>query len=232
MLVGLLLLGIGPAAEPGQAQWSSGSDRIYTLLEGSTLTDDCPICDRMPIVVPLRGSFRLHLISQNPIITLYEIQDLALQAGSLPGPQYSVVGAGAYQVGGEVALAQDLWLNAQIDNGSEQTKCLAANADRRVSQPWPKLEVNVDQTNGTPAKVYRLALVAVPALQFVALTPDRRTGHVRLQWDGNAGHVQVERAATVQGPYQPLSPITTDTSFTDPGALTNRWPAFYRLRQY
>ena len=41
-----------------------GADQVwrYQLLEGSTFTDDCPICDRIPIVVPMRGTFQLRLL--------------------------------------------------------------------------------------------------------------------------------------------------------------------------
>jgi hypothetical protein len=119
----------------------------------------------------------------------------------------------------------------QIDNGFQKTSALCVNADRAIRQPWPEIQTTEDQTNGTLTKAYSLALVAVPALQFRAVIPERQTGNIRLQWDSNGGQAQFERAGVVGGPYSPISPITTNQTFTDVGALTNR-AVFYRLRQY
>jgi len=212
------------------AQLPSETTRIYTLLTGSELTDDCPICDRIPIVVPLTGTFRLQFIEETPLFTRYQIQDIAFRADTKPS-LYQVTGTGTYELGGEVAVVQDMFLDVNITNGFTNTRALCVNADRTVTQRWPEIQIEVGQTNGTETQVYSLKLIAAPALQFRAIIPDRQTGDVRLQWDSNGGQAQVERAAAVAGPYSPISPITTDLSFTDVGALTNH-ALFYRLRQY
>ncbi len=228
VVAGPLLLAVPLAT--GWAQLPSESTRIYTLLSGSELTDDCPICDRVTIVVPLTGTFRLQFLEQTPLFTRYEIQDIAFRADTKPS-LYQVTGTGTYEVGDEVAVVQDMFLDVDITNGFTNTRALCVNADRTVTQRWPEIQIEVDQTNGTPGQVYSLLLIAVPALQFRAIIPDRQAGDVRLQWDGNGGQAQLERARAVGGPYSPISPITTDLSFTDRGALTNK-SLFYRLRQY
>jgi len=208
------------------------ADGIYTLIAGSELVDDCPICDRPVILVPLTGSFALHLVDQNPLFTRYELLNISFQ-GAAFGRTYQVTGSGTYQVGGEVAVAQDLFLDVEIDNGFVKTRALCANGDRSVPKTWPpEIQAAVDQTNGTPAQVYHLALVAVPALRFLSINPDQKSGDVRLDWDANGSLAQLESATNFSGPYFPLSPITTNTSFTDVGALTNRSQTFYRLRQH
>jgi len=53
-----------------------------------------------------------------------------------------------------------------------------------------------------------------------------------LTWQGQGRVFQVERAADVTGPFQPLSPILPDLSFDDRGTLTNRARSCYRLRQW
>ncbi len=228
VVAGPILLAVPLAT--GWAQLPPETTRIYTLLSGSELTDDCPICDRVTIVVPLTGTFRLQFIEQTPLFTRYEIQDIAFRADTKPS-LYQVTGTGTYEVGGEVAVVQDMFLDVDITNGFTNTRALCVNADRTVTQRWPEIQIEVDQTNGTPGQVYSLLLIAVPALQFRAIIPDRQAGDVRLQWDGNGGQAQLERARAVGGPYSPISPITTDLSFTDRGALTNQ-SSFYRLRQY
>src|SRR5262245_16163044 len=88
----------------------------YTLVEGCWLVDDCPICDRLAIRVPLRGTFQLRFLYQDPLFANYAVENLSLSAGETNGPHYTVVGNGAYRVGGEVALIQDLSLQVIIDD--------------------------------------------------------------------------------------------------------------------
>ena len=47
----------------------------YLLLDGSTLTDDCPICGRPTIQEPMRGTFQLRLLESNPLFArLYNVR--------------------------------------------------------------------------------------------------------------------------------------------------------------
>ena len=225
------LLGVWLVAEQVVAQLPDASTRIYTLISGSELTDDCPICDRIPIVVPMTGTFRLRFLDQNPLLARYLIQDLSLHAGTNGGAEYWVSGNGTYEVGGEVAVAQDVFLDVEIKNSFTNTRALCVNEDHAVKQPWPQIQVSTLQTNGTETQLYSLKLVAVPALQFRAMLPVFQNKSLRLQWDSNGHQVELERAVIVGGPYSPVSPITTNQTFTDVGVLTNQ-ALFYRLRQY
>ena len=76
----------------------------YRLIDGSTLTDDCLDCDRLTIQQSLRGSFQLRRLTEDPLFTYYALEDIALSAGTPPGPHYQVTGHGTCQVGGEVAV--------------------------------------------------------------------------------------------------------------------------------
>lgn len=209
---------------------SSDTTRFYSLVSGSGLTDDCR-CGRPAIFAPMTGSFSLRWVYQGPLFTRYQLENISFHA-SAAGREYQVAGSGKYQVGGEVAVTQDMFLDVDINNGSLITRALCVNADRSVQEPWPKIQISVDQTNGTITQIYRLTLIAVPALQFLSILPDYKNGDVRLNWESSGGMAQLERATTVTGPYSPLSPIATNLSFTDVGALTNRAQSFYRLRQY
>ena len=99
-------------------QMQSGAVWSYALLEGSQLVDDCPICDRVPIVRPLRGTFQLRFVQQDPLFFTYALENISFTAGDTNGPYYRVVGNGTYRVGGEVGLQQYLYLEVFIDNGS------------------------------------------------------------------------------------------------------------------
>ena len=52
----------------------------YRLLEGSTLLDVCPICDRLSRPLPLRGEFDLVPVSSNSFSTRYHLFDVKLTA--------------------------------------------------------------------------------------------------------------------------------------------------------
>lgn len=153
-----LLLGTPVSAQPA----SSASPQCYSLVDGSQITDDCPVCDRLPIVRNLRGSFQLRFVQQNPLFTTYAVEDMALTAGETNGPYYLVKGSGTYEFGGEVALRQELYLNLQIFNGLRWDACQFTNASGAFSRAWPMVSISVDQTNGTMTQQYRLDINAAP----------------------------------------------------------------------
>jgi hypothetical protein len=136
----------------------------YTLLPGSRLIDNCFVCGRPDIVLPLRGTFLLRLISENPLFATYAWESISWTAGTPGGSLYKVVGKGAYQVGGEVALVQDLSVEIYYDNGWTNRLCdfTITNDVRTVQRLWPTLQVSVDQTNGLPVQQLHLDLFAAP----------------------------------------------------------------------
>ncbi len=230
VLLQMMLLPGAVVTIPAVAQ--STNAQIYTLIPGSELVDDCPVCGRPTILAPLTGTFTLSVLDQNPLYTRYELTDISFQAGAQTGTEYKVVGSGIYQIGGEVAILQDLFLDVAINNGFTTTRAQCVNTNRAVNQGWPKIEISVNQTNGTPTQVYYLTLIAVPVPKVYSFPLDPRTGSVHLEWDGNGGSFQVERALSIGGPFSTVSPTTTNTSFTDVGVLTNYPQVFYRLHQF
>ncbi len=225
-LPSLLLTGIWLATSCGFAQTP------YVLVSGSQLTDDCPICGRPPITVPLIGSFDLQLSQQTPLETFYDLTNISFRSGATSGLPYQVFGSGTYQVGGEVALSQQLFLDTEITNGFSGVHALCTSTNAPVTQSWPKIQIHVDQTNGTPAQVYRLTLVAVPTPQITSIVPDLKTRDVRLDWNPNGGAFVVQRAYELIGPYSVVGSLSTNSSFTDVGVLTNATRFFYRLRPF
>src|SRR6266545_2437626 len=87
---------------------------VYSLLHDSYLLDDCPVCDRLSIPVPMRGTFNLRLIDETPISARYALEDINFTAGDRP---YLVKGGGVFDVSGEVAVTVRMSLELQIDDG-------------------------------------------------------------------------------------------------------------------
>ncbi len=68
------------------------------------------------------------------------------------------------------------------------------------------------------------------ALRITSITTDVANGNVTLQWDGPNQQFQVERAASLSGPFSPVGAPQTSKSYTDPGILRTNADAFYRIR--
>jgi hypothetical protein len=61
---------------------------------------------------------------------------------------------------------------------------------------------------------------------------DPATGDLTMSWETKGRLHQLEKAVSVEGPWLPLGPITSELLFTDPGAITSGPQAFYRLREW
>jgi len=70
-----VILSLLPLRLPGQ---SSAAPARYTLIDGAALTDDCPICGRPALVLPLRGTFDMQQTNGTPL------QQLALELAAAP----------------------------------------------------------------------------------------------------------------------------------------------------
>jgi hypothetical protein len=145
-------------AEPA----SAGSLWSYTLVDGSRLVDDCPICDRIPIVRPMRGTFQLRLRQQNPLFAEYDVENVAFIAGDTNDFSYKVLGSGTYRIGGEVAVLQDMFLKVTIDNGFTNYVVYLTNTTRGAMRRWPMIQCGLDQTNGTATQQFHFDLATAP----------------------------------------------------------------------
>lgn len=159
----MLLTGAGVACGLGglSAQTTEAPWR-YTLIHGATLTDDCPICGRPAVMLPMRGTFDLSKVDENPLFTTYALEAIEFSAGSEGGPRYVLRGRGAYEVGGEVAVTQRLTLELTFDDGHSVKNVSFASDHGALDRLWPMLGVTVKQTNGTMVQQIDLQLSAAP----------------------------------------------------------------------
>ena len=134
----------------------------YTLLPGGILIDDCPVCVPPTIPRPMRGTFQLRLVGEDPLFAHYAVEQIALTAGSPADRFYKLTGKGTYSVGGEVALVQEMFLELVIDNGFTNKLCYFTNRAPTIDRLWPMLEIGLDQTNGTEIQTYHLDFSAAP----------------------------------------------------------------------
>lgn len=188
----------------------------YQLLPDSHLIDDCPPCARPTVPEPMRGSFDLRLVGEDPLFSRYALENIAFTAGGFAGRTYKVTGRGAYKIGGEVALIQELSLEVRIDDGVSNRLCFLTNAIPQVGRLWPMIEVPLIQTNGTFTQAYELHLFAAPFWEVWFSTAHGMTPGI---WDpstnrltggdllSSAGHVvRRNRQLTVNHGIMPLVP--------------------------
>ncbi len=157
MALTLVLSGV---TVPGQSS-GPGDVWTYSLVNGSRIIDDCPICDRLPFVLPMRGTFQMRFLQQGPLFSYFGLEAVHFTA-SLNGRTYKVAGQGTYTVGGPVGVQQNLFLQVWIDNGFTNELCFFTNAFSNATRSWPMFQISVDQTNGTSVEQYHFDLSAAP----------------------------------------------------------------------
>jgi hypothetical protein len=138
-----------------------GSVWSYALVNGSSLLDDCPVCDRVSIAVPLRGSFQLRFVQQGPLFSTYAMDNISLTASG-NGRTYKATGQGMVQIGGEVATQQIAALQLLIDDGLSNKWCYFTNSSSAVTRLWPMIQISLAQTNGTLTQQFYLEIDAAP----------------------------------------------------------------------
>lgn len=155
---------LGGVAWPARLQAQAATNDVwhYTLLPGSQLVDDCSLCGRPTIQVPMRGTFALRPVQANPLFTTYAWETIAWAADNGAGLSYKVTGQGTFQLGGEVAVTQDSFLEVQIASAWTNRLCYFTNEARTVTRLWPMIQISMDQTNGLPFQQFHLDLAAAP----------------------------------------------------------------------
>jgi len=161
-MVGLVAIAAGENTVQSSlldSEAEAGSSVRYRLIEGSYLIDDCTICGRPTIPVPIYGSFRLKPTGENPLFSYYAVRGLKFESGS---PYFEYVGwfNGTYQIGGEVALVQQMTLKGRIDEFGEMEFDSGLVA-LLTSFPW--IEIDLAQLPpADPLHTFSLHLVAAP----------------------------------------------------------------------
>jgi len=161
VLTGGLFVFLSAAA--GSAQLSN--QVAYTLLEGSSLLDQCLICGRPDILQPLRGTFELVLAQDTPPFTAYAVRNLDFNTS--PGwLERHLQGEGIYTRFEEFAILQDLYLALQVKDNYTNLLAGFTNDTRAVQKPFPLIEADLTQSNGTWLQTFSLHLLAAPVREI------------------------------------------------------------------
>ena len=162
LLLAFVFFDLGRAAAFAQAP-TANQPWAYLLLHDSYLLDDCPVCDRISIPVPMRGTFSIRLIGETAISSRYALEDVNFTAGDRP---YLVKGGGTLEISGEIAVTVRMSLELQINDGVTNKLCYFTNSTAGLDRRLPMMDITVAQTNGTLAQVYTLRFAAAPAREI------------------------------------------------------------------
>jgi hypothetical protein len=138
----------------------------FELIEGSSLQDDCPICGRPTIQLPMRGSFELAPDNTDPIFTSYTVTNVQFYVGDKSSPNYTVTGSGRFTIGGHLAVLQDMTLAGEV---CAEVACRAVaftNDDRGVRLTFPLIDISLTQTQQSLLSVYKIRIVAAPVREL------------------------------------------------------------------
>jgi hypothetical protein len=138
----------------------------YTLLEGSYFVDDCLICGRPTILLPMRGTFELVLQQDTAPYTQYVVRNLDFTAGTGTSLEDHITGKGTYTRFEEFAILQDMTLSTQVQNAWTNHAAYFTNNTRIVQQPFPLIQADLMQTDGTLLQTFSMHLFAAPVREI------------------------------------------------------------------
>ena len=155
----------------------ASNEVVYTLIEGSTLLDDCLICGRPTILYPMRGTFSLVPIDANPLFARYRMTNIAFTANRGGVEQTDISGTGLFQIGGEVAVVQEMELSLKLGTNSLNF----TNDDRVATRLFPLIEISLVQTQFNLLQFFSMQLVAAPAREVWFSTANGFTSAINQQ---------------------------------------------------
>ena len=155
----------------------------YTLLEGSSLVNDCLICGRPTFFYPLRGTFDLRALNTNGINPVYELSNFSLHTTTGNGETYRIVQdtnhTSTLLFSGKANDEQTITLWVQIQRTSTNQFKSFTNEIRVLTRRWPMLEFELNQTDANLIEFFRLHFAAAPLREIWFSTASSFTSGTR-----------------------------------------------------
>ena len=134
------------------------SRQHYRSVLGMTFLDDCAICDHLPHVVPVAGSFDLVRTGGTPLADRYHVFNLHFSDDS----GIDVTGEGTLEVGGEVAIQHRWTLQLLVRTANDTRFVTLRNSDQRPGRLWPMLQTELAEDGGSPVSRVFLTVTVAP----------------------------------------------------------------------
>jgi hypothetical protein len=223
-----------------------GFDAVHFLDWGDTLPVDLLFSIRQPVFSPKlnrtlgRGDLLAYTygsLSGDPAVRRTNAELLAQFHPPAPKHDYGLDGVYLWRHGEIWFSLEEGFTDAQLGPISEGD--LLSDAGFIVFRNADLLRnFSVDlKTDFGLSDFFIVTDAGYPATQWLLNPPhlDAATGHVTLSWRPSLAPgtvVQLQRAPHLGLPFEPVSPIITETQWTDPGVLKTNRTAIYKLRDW
>lgn len=163
-LLPVVLLGVSAASSVRSQPAGAEGAVTYELRQGSYLLDDCLICGRVSVQLPLRGTFTLApSVRGNVFEHDYDITDFVFHTLV---DDYSGRGSGTYLFTMDGTPSQMMRITAEI-NGVADVQ-LASERGAALESRWPAMDVVVTESEPPDeTRVFTLRIVAAPRVEMV-----------------------------------------------------------------
>jgi hypothetical protein len=142
---------------------ANSQEYFYTLIRGSSITDDCKICGRPTIPIPINGNFLIQITNQTPFATRFAVKKINFYSGQPDDPTILITGEGNGEIFGEVALIQVITLNLTIYRKGGTNRFLQfTNTTGAITIPLPMVQCELVQTQEDMFQFYTLKINAAP----------------------------------------------------------------------
>lgn len=129
----------------------------YRLLPESWFMNDCPICDHIPIQLPMTGTFDLLPIGPGDVFDFYDINAVSFHAKG-----YDVSAQGRYQKS-DPPIAGLQYMNLTTTVNKESGLVIESRlVPFTGSGMLPPIDIEVAEVTTSNVRVYRMRIVAVP----------------------------------------------------------------------
>jgi len=149
------------SAQAAMDAGTTGGPARCRLADGSLLIDDCTICGRPTIPVPITGGFRLITEEPDMYYENYRVEDFNLEGYGWG--EYRARLEGTYRLGGHLAILQEMTLHGAV-NGKEGYVFESGLVQPAAKWPWIEIELRqvLPDPEENPLQVFSLYLVVVP----------------------------------------------------------------------
>lgn len=160
-----------------------------TVLEAAFL-DDCALCDRLSVFVPMHGSFDLVRTGGNPLFDRYHLFDVRFTDWATPAG-IELTGEGTLEVGGEVAIQQRWSLQLRVRTPADTRWVTFQNGDARPGRLWPMLKTELVEAGGTMLSRFYLTIASAPFREIWFTTASGMTSELPFPLATHIGNADI-----------------------------------------
>lgn len=142
--------------------------RRYRLLPESWFMRYCPVCDVIPVELPMTGTFDLLTVGPGDVFDFYDVRDIRFRATG-----HAISGSGKFQLSPPYIAGLQMMLLTATVNGEAGIVLESGLVPLRNTATFPDIDIELAEKTHSIARVYRMRIRATPVGSTVAADLDR-----------------------------------------------------------